>query len=295
MCLARFGRLGAEAVDVALQVGALPRLFLVLGVGLQALFVVLPFVIAVVARVALQLAGFDVEDAGAEGVEEFAVVGDDDLCRRVGFEVVLQPDDGVQVEVVGRLVQKQQLRRGDEGAGEVEPHPPAARVAGNGAVLLVRREAEAVQEFGGAGGLGVAVAGGELVVRPRDGVTVAAGFGLRNRSECCLIGRVSGEDVVQRAVGQRRGFLGDAGDAPVRRQAVVAAVGVDFVAQEREQGRFAAAVAPGEADALTGVDTGVGVFDEVHAVAREGDVLEFEHGRRFGKRKGLNARAFNPV
>ena len=67
LCLARFGRLGAEAVDVALQVGALPRLFLVLGVGLQALFVVLPFVIAVVARVALQLAVSIVENAGCRG------------------------------------------------------------------------------------------------------------------------------------------------------------------------------------------------------------------------------------
>jgi len=47
----------------------------------------------------LQLAVFDVQDAGAEGVQEFAVVRDDDLCRRVGFEVVLQPDDGVKVEV----------------------------------------------------------------------------------------------------------------------------------------------------------------------------------------------------
>ena len=216
--------------------GTLALLFLVLRARLQALFVVLPFVVAVVAAVALQLAVFDVQDAGAEGVQEFAVVRDDDLCRRVSFEVVLQPDDGVEVEVVGGFVQEQQFGRGDEGAREVEPHPPAAGVAGNGAVLFAGREAEAIQQFGGAGGLGVAVAGGELFVRFGDGVAVAALFGCDDGSQRGLVGRVSGEDVVKRAVRQRRGFLGDAGDAPVGRQAVVAAVGVDFVAQQGEQG-----------------------------------------------------------
>ena len=75
-----------------------------------------------------------------------------------------------------------------------------------------------------------------MFVRPCDGVAVAALFGCSYSGECGLVGRVSGEDVVKRAVRQRRGFLRDAGNAPVGRQAVVAAVGVDFVAQQGEQG-----------------------------------------------------------
>ena len=65
--------------------GTLALLFLVLRARLQALFVALPFVVAVVAAVALQLAVFDVQNAGAEGVQVFAVVRDDDLCRVVAF------------------------------------------------------------------------------------------------------------------------------------------------------------------------------------------------------------------
>jgi hypothetical protein len=134
-------------------------------------------------------------------------------------------------------------------------------------LLFVRREAETGEEFAGARGLGVAVAGGELFVCFSDGVTVAAGFGGSDSGKGGLVGGVSGEDVVMGAVRQRRGFLGDAGDAPIGRQTVIAAVRFEVVAQEGEQGTFAAAVATGEADALTGVDAGIGVFDEVFAVA----------------------------
>ena len=144
--------------------------------------------------------------------------------------------------------------------------------------MFIRREAETSEEFAGARGLGIAVASGELFVRFGNGVTVAARFGGSDSGKGSLVGGVSGEDVVMGAVGQRRGFLGDAGDAPVRRQAVVAAVGFEVVAQEGEQGAFAAAVATGEADALAGVNAGIGVFDEVFAVARQGEVVEFDHG-----------------
>ena len=85
--------------------GTAARLFLVFGVGLQALFVAQAFEVAVVAGVGGEALVFDVEDAGAEGVEEFAVVSDDDLGDGQGFEVVLQPDDGVKVEVVGGFVE----------------------------------------------------------------------------------------------------------------------------------------------------------------------------------------------
>ena len=105
LCLARFGRLGAEAVDVGLQVGTAARLFLVFGVGLQTLFVAQSFEVAVIAGVGGEALVFDVEDASAEGVKEFAVVGDDDLGDGQGFEVVLQPDDGVEVKVVGGFVE----------------------------------------------------------------------------------------------------------------------------------------------------------------------------------------------
>ena len=75
-------------------------------------------IVFVVAGVDVHGAVLDLEDARAERVEEVAVVGDeDDGAGEVadGFE---QNFLGAQVEVVGRLVEQQEVRRADEDAGQ---------------------------------------------------------------------------------------------------------------------------------------------------------------------------------
>ena len=42
------------------------------------------------------------------------------------LQVALEPDDRVQVEVVGRLVEQQQARLAEEGAREGDAHAPPA-------------------------------------------------------------------------------------------------------------------------------------------------------------------------
>jgi hypothetical protein len=83
-------------------------------------------VVVVVAGVAVERAVAQLEDAGAEGVEERAVVGDDDQAAGVAREVVLKPEQRLEIEVVGRLVEQQQRGLGDEQAGEMGAHDPAA-------------------------------------------------------------------------------------------------------------------------------------------------------------------------
>ena len=63
-----------------------------------------------------EAAAVELEDARAGAVEEGAVVGDHDrgLLREQAFE----DQDAVQVEVVGRLVEEQQVRLPGEGPGE---------------------------------------------------------------------------------------------------------------------------------------------------------------------------------
>ena len=65
-------------------------------------------VVVVVAGVAVERAAAQFEDAVAEGVEEGAVVGDDDEAARVAREIVLEPEQRLEIEVVGGLVQEQQ-------------------------------------------------------------------------------------------------------------------------------------------------------------------------------------------
>ena len=67
-----------------------------------------------------------------DGVEKLAVVADHDHQPAVALEPVLQPDQRVQVEVVGGLVEQHQVGRAHQRPGQLQPHAPAARKAVDG-------------------------------------------------------------------------------------------------------------------------------------------------------------------
>ena len=69
---------------------------------------------------------------------------------------------------------------------------------------------------------------------------------------------------------QRRGLLRDVRDAPVRRQLDVALVGVQLIAQQREQAGLAGAVRADQAGAVAGVEGEVGAFEQRLRAAPEG-------------------------
>ena len=109
-CLLGLGSVSRETGDKFLQL--LDLLFLLL-VGLlhlanQQLAGFVPEV--VVTGIELNLAVIDVGDMGADLIQEITVMGYyDDGVREVNQEL-LQPCDSVQIQVVGRLVQKQDIR-----------------------------------------------------------------------------------------------------------------------------------------------------------------------------------------
>jgi hypothetical protein len=49
---------------------------------------------------------------------------DEDMV--VGSQVGLEPDDGSQVQMTGRLVQEQEMRLDEQGSGESHSHPPTS-------------------------------------------------------------------------------------------------------------------------------------------------------------------------
>jgi len=57
------------------------------------------------------------------------------------LQVRLEPEHGVQVEVVGRLVEQQHVRRDEERAGEGDAHPPPAGEGAGWPCLHLRVEA----------------------------------------------------------------------------------------------------------------------------------------------------------
>ncbi len=88
------------------------------------------------------------QHAGDGLVEQLQVVRDEQHGTLVAAQVVHQPEGGWAVEVVGRLVQQQQIVRGEERAREGEPRLLAARERGDGALQLDIVQREALKQLG---------------------------------------------------------------------------------------------------------------------------------------------------
>jgi hypothetical protein len=121
--------LGLEAVDELLEVGDLVGLLGDGGLLQQHLLGAHVFEGAVVAAVAHQPGVVDVQRDVGDGVEELPVVADHDEGAGVALEPGFEPDQGVEVQVVGGFVEEQQVGRAHQRAGQLQAHPPAAREA----------------------------------------------------------------------------------------------------------------------------------------------------------------------
>jgi hypothetical protein len=157
------GLVGGEAAHEALQVG---DAFLGLGVGRDLALARHGrgfHEVVVVAAIDLDRAVVEVGHVGAHLVQEVPVVRDDDHGRLALVEDVLQPADGVDVEVVGRLVEQQDVRVGEQRLHQQHAQLPARRHLAHRAVVLVGRDAGAEQQFAGARFGGVAVVFGVVM------------------------------------------------------------------------------------------------------------------------------------
>ena len=104
------GRLSLETVHHPLQPG---NFFLLRVVILHQLFVVFFFTchkVCVVSRITDCSPVLNLIDNVNNIIQKHAVMGYHDDCLRIIFQIVLQPLDGCNIQMVGRLVQKQDIR-----------------------------------------------------------------------------------------------------------------------------------------------------------------------------------------
>ena len=59
-------------------------------------------------------------------VEKLAVVADDERGIRIFLQPRFQPQRALEIEVIGRLVEQQNIGLGKQGRGERHAHAPAA-------------------------------------------------------------------------------------------------------------------------------------------------------------------------
>ena len=137
---------GAEAVDEALGFGDLALLG---GVLLELDFLAqdgFALEVGEVPRVFLGAAVGEGDGAGAEGVQQGAVVGDQEDGAGVVDEVLLDPELGLDVEVVCRFVEEEDFGLLEEKLGHGDAHLPAAGELGAIALEVFFLEPEAFED-----------------------------------------------------------------------------------------------------------------------------------------------------
>ncbi|CPH55029.1 Uncharacterised protein [Burkholderia pseudomallei] len=278
--LLRLRRLRLEAVDEALQMRNRLLLLFVCALLQFELLRAQHFELRVVAAVTLHLAILEMQRHVADGVEEFAIVRDDDERARIAMQPVFEPDDRVEIQVVRRLVEQQQIRAAHQRLREIQAHAPAAREARDGLARLREREAEPEQQRLGARGRGVAVGVRERRVRVGLGCAVVRGGRLRDARLDRAQRGVAVQCVVERAALDGGRFLRHVRDAPCRRHREVARVRVQLAAQYREERRFAGAVRADEARLLAGIQRERGRVEERLRAAGEAELIETDHGAK---------------
>jgi hypothetical protein len=272
--LFRLGGLGAEAVDERLQVldGAL---LLLVGRLLQREALgALRLEGAVVARVRGEALVLHVNDLVGYGVQHLAVMRDDHDRARERPQPVLEPEHGIEVQVVGGLVQQQQVGTAHEAAREVEAHAPAAGEARDMARLRRLVEAQAREQRLRARAR--LVAADVVVVRHQLGQSLAV-LVRHPRLDLAQL-RVAVHHEVERRPLHRGRLLRDVREHPGRRQRNLARVRVQLAADDREEARLAAAVRADEPHLLAGVDVHRGALQQDSGAPPQRDVGNSQHG-----------------
>ena len=139
------GGLVAETLYEGLDVGYLLLLVLVgpklLGTAFfpqQEVFVVLHLVV-------IDLAAGNLQRTRRDIVDEGPVVADEHHGTGTRLQELFEPLDGLDVEVVGRLIEQQHVRMLQEELGQFDAHAPAARELTRGTVEILPGKAQSLQ------------------------------------------------------------------------------------------------------------------------------------------------------
>src|SRR6266404_3401835 len=92
------------------------------------------------------------EDLVYRGIEQIAVMADDDHRARIVREMVFKPQRAFEIEIVGRLVQQQEIGSPKQRGGERDAHSPAAGKFRTGPRLVGAGKPQAAENRSGAGG-----------------------------------------------------------------------------------------------------------------------------------------------
>ena len=197
-------------------------------------FIPPPQEIVVAARPRRDEAPVDLDDAVRHPAQECPVVGREHEASPIARDLSLEPFDGGEIEMVRRLVEKQQTRLPDHGPGQQDS-----------SFLSTRQRLE--------GGFGSDTG---FLEGTRDPPVTVPALGV------CPIVKTRAHDVAG-PTGERSGQnLGDKGDLEPGRPLEVPGVRIAVAGENRKQGGFPSAVASREADSVAGRDIELDVREQ---------------------------------
>ena len=161
-CLTGFGFVGREAGDKLLQ---LLQFLFGFGVVFQGALTRLggsEHIVVVVARIDGDGVVVQIRHMGADFVQKVTVVRDDDHGGVVLVQHAFQPADGINVQVIGRLVKQENIRFGEQGLRQQYAQFETRGNFRHGRIVQIFGNTHAAQQFGSARFCGVAVVFGEL-------------------------------------------------------------------------------------------------------------------------------------
>ncbi len=202
---------------------------------------------------------FEVQNTTHRAVQKFAVVADDQHGVRIFDQIGLEPERAFEVEIVGRFVEQQEVRFGEEDRRKGHPHAPAAGKGRTGHLLFFMCKAQTLEDRCGAGfgrpGLDI----GKPCLHLGDAGGVGGGFRLGQQRLAFGIGAQHGVDQRDLVTGD---LLADTADFPAFGNRDIAGVQHHFAPDDPEQGRLARAVTPHKTHFMPRGDGDGCVFDQ---------------------------------
>ena len=296
--LAGLRGLGAEAVDKQLQVRDFALLLLVRRLlhlqGSRSL----AFELGVVPLVELERTVVDVADVAHGVVQKLPVMGDQQKRAAVARQPLLQPQHGIQIEVVGRLIEEQQVRARHQRLRQIQAHAPTAGELRDGPGQVGLRKPESMQDLRSTGSGTVAADRGQTLVQLAEapgavsfpGGTARRPVGLARSGVLALGGADRGLDLAQLAIAlqhilkrriRRCGrLLRDLRDRQPGLDVHIACLAVEVTAQKRQQTALAAAVGADDADFLAREHREVDAIQQALRAALQSHSSQGNHAAR---------------
>jgi hypothetical protein len=221
----------------------------------------------------------------ADLVQEVAIVRDDDHGRVALVEHVFEPADRVDVEVVGRFVEQQDVRIREQRLCQQDAQLPARSDVAHRAAVLIDRHAHAEQQLTGTCLRSIAVIFREFRFQiGRLHVIVVGRFRIRIdrvalRHRGPHLGVAHHDDVEHAHLFERELILAQFAETFVRIEHDVAAARFEIAAEDFHEGRLAATVGADEAVAVAVAELDGDVFEQRLRAELHRDIGGGKHGK----------------